>query len=149
MNFKTFLDGKSPETYLDEKLRICKEIDVLPRELTNCVCCDRHKINFPSIGNPVKYNIFKNNTPNACECPCRHISRMICREWELVNEIEDLDSEEISEDISEESDVGSLEDFIVPDEGFTKKERKKLDRALNHFRSHPLPPPPHRHPRPY
>jgi hypothetical protein len=68
---------------------------------------------------------------------------MICREWELVNEIEDLDSE----DISEESDVGSLEDFIVPDEGFTKKERKKLDRALNHFRSHPLPP--HRHPRPY
>jgi hypothetical protein len=143
MNFIQFLQDKSPETYLDEKLKICKEIDVLPRELTDCVCCERHKINFPSIGNPVKYNLFKNNTPNACECPCRHISRMICREWELVNEIEDLDSE----DISEESDVGSLEDFIVPDEGFTKKERKKLDRALNHFRSHPLPP--HRHPRPY
>jgi len=135
MNFIQFLQDKSPETYLDDKLKICKEIDTLPRELTNCVCCDRHKINFPSIGNPVKYNLFKNNTPNACECPCRHISRMICREWELVNEIEDLDSE----DISEESDVGSLEDFIVPDEGFTKKERKKLDRALNHFRSHPLP----------
>lgn len=143
MNFIQFLQDKSPETYLDEKLKICEEIDELPRELTNCVCCDRHKINFPSIGNPVKYNIFKNNTPNACECPCRHISRMICREWELVNEIEDLDSEEISEDISEESDsMGSLEDFIVPDEGFTKKERKKLDRALNHFRSHPLPPTP-------
>jgi hypothetical protein len=131
MNFILFLDGKSPETYLDEKLEICKEIEALPRELTDCVCCERHKINFPSIGNPVKYNLFKNNTPNVCKCPCRHISRMICREWELVNEVEDLDSEEISE---ESDSMGSLEDFIVPDEGFTKKERKKLDRALNHFR---------------
>ncbi len=131
MNFILFLDGKSPETYLDEKLKICKEIDILPRELTNCVCCERHKINFPVIGNPVKFNLFKNNTPKICHCPCRHISRMICREWELVNEVEDLDSEEISED---SDSMGSLEDFIVPDEGFTKKERKKLDRALNHFR---------------
>ena len=56
---------------------------------------------------------------------------MICREWELVNEVEDLHSEEISED---SDSTGSLEDFIVPDEDFTKKERKKLDRALQHFR---------------
>lgn len=131
MNFILFLDGKSPETYLDEKLEICKEIDILPRELTNCVCCERHKINFPSIGNPVKYTLFKNNTPNVCQCPCRHIARMICREWELVNEVEETFRQEISED---SDSTGSLEDFIVPDEGFTKKERKKLDRALNHFR---------------
>ena len=144
MNFIQFLQDKSPETYLDEKLKICKEIDVLPRELTDCVCCERHKINFPSIGNPVKFNLTKNDNQKICQCPCRHISRMICREWELVKEVEDLDSEEISE---ESDSMGSLEDFIVPDEGFTKKERKKLDRALNHFRSHPLPP--HRHPRPY
>ena len=131
MNFAEFLQGKSPETYLDEKLKICTEIDELPRELTNCVCCERHKINFPSVGNPVKFSLFKNNTQNTCQCPCRHIARMICREWELVNEVEDLDSEEISED---SDSTGSLEDFIVPDEDFTKKERKKLDRALQHFR---------------
>lgn len=131
MNFILFLDGKNPETYVDEKLEICKEIDLLPGELTDCVCCERHKINFPSIGNPVKYNLFKNNTPKMCQCPCRHIARMICREWELVNEVEDTFRQEISED---SDSTGSLEDFIVPDEGFTKKERKKLDRALNHFR---------------
>lgn len=135
MNFIDFLQGKSPETYLDEKLKICEEIDELPGELTNCVCCDRHKINFPSIGNPVRFSLFKNNTQNTrqcqCQCPCRHIARMICREWELVNEVEDLHPEESS---SDSDSAGSLEDFIVPDEGFTKKERKKLDRALNHFR---------------
>lgn len=131
MNFSTFLKGKSPETYLDEKLKICENFDELPGELKNCVCCDRHKINFPSIGNPVKYNLTKNTTPKTCKCPCRHIARMICREWELVNEVEDLESDDVSED---SDSTGSLEDFIVPDEGFTKKERKKLDRALNHFR---------------
>jgi len=131
MNFITFIQGKSSETYLDEKLKTCKEIDELPRELTDCVCCERHQKNFPSIGNPVKYNLFTDNTAKTCKCPCRHIARHICREWELVNEVEDLESD----DVSEESDsMGSLEDFIVPDEGFTKKERKKLDRALNHFR---------------
>lgn len=131
MNFDKFLDGKSPETYLDEKLKICEIFDELPGELKNCACCDRHKINFPSIGNPVKYSLTKNDTPKTCKCPCRHIARMICREWELVNEVEDLESDDVSED---SDSTGSLEDFIVPDEGFTKKERKKLDRALNHFR---------------
>ncbi len=132
MNFNTFLKGKSPETYLDEKLKICEEIESLPRELTDCVCCERHKINFPSIGNPIRFNLFKNNTQKTCQCPCRHIARHICREWELVNEVEDT---HLEESFSDDSDsIGSLEDFIVPDEGFTKKERKKLDRALNHFR---------------
>jgi hypothetical protein len=131
MKFIEFLGSKSNETYLDEKLKLCEEIEELPRELTNCSCCERHKINFPVLGNPMKSTLFKDNTPNTCQCPCRHISRMICREWELVNEVEDLDSEEISE---ESDSTGSLEDFIVPDEGFTKKERKKLDRALQQFR---------------
>jgi len=131
MKFIEFLGSKSNETYLDEKLKICEEIDELPRELTNCSCCERHKINFPILGNPMKSILSKDNTPKTCQCPCRHISRMICREWELVNEVEDLDSEEISE---ESDTTGSLEDFIVPDEGFTKKERKKLDRALQQFR---------------
>lgn len=131
MKFILFLDGKSPGAYLDEKLKVCEEIDELPRELTKCSCCKRHKINFPSIGNPVKYNLTKNYNQKTCECPCRHIARRIHNEWEKIHEVEDL----ISEEISEESDsTGSLEDFIVPDEGFSKKERKKLDRALQQFR---------------
>jgi hypothetical protein len=127
MNFKTFLNGKSSETYLDEKLKLCKEIDKLPMELTKCNCCKRHKINFPVIGNPIKVNLFKDNTPKVCDCQCRHIARHICREWELVNEVEDLASEEFSED---SDSTGSLKDFIVPDEGFTKKTRKKLNNLL-------------------
>lgn len=129
MNFKTFLNGKSSETYLDEKLKICTEIDKLPSELTKCKCCKRHKINFPVIGNPIKFNLFKDNTPKVCDCPCRHIARHICREWELINEVEDLTSEDFSED---SDSTGSLEDFIVPDKGFTKKTRKKLDKLLKY-----------------
>jgi hypothetical protein len=133
MNFSTFLKGKSPETYLDEKLKICGNFDELPRELNNCSCCERHKINFPILGNRIVSKEYTVNFPQKeCKCPCRHIARMICREWELVNEVDEC---ETSDEESEESDsTGSLEDFIVPDEGITKKERKKLDRALQHFR---------------
>jgi hypothetical protein len=83
MKLTIFLNGKSAETYLDEKLKTCKEIDELPRELTDCGCCERHKINFPVIGNPIKFNLFKDRGTNVCKCPCRHIARHICREWEL------------------------------------------------------------------
>jgi len=133
MNFDKFLKGKNPETYLDEKLKICGNFDELPRELNNCICCERHKIDFPTLGNRI---VFKEYTSNymqkECKCPCRHIARHICREWDTVNEVDEC---ETSEEEPEESDsTGSLEDFIVPDEGFTKKEKKKLDRALQHFR---------------
>lgn len=135
MNFTQFLQGKSPETYLDEKLKICGKFDELPRELNNCSCCERHRINFPILGNRIVSKEYTSNFPQKeinCKCPCRHIARHICREWDTVNEVDEC---ETSEEESEESDsTGSLEDFIVPDEGFTKKERKKLDRALNHFR---------------
>jgi hypothetical protein len=46
-----------------------------------------------------------------------------------VNEVEDLTSETNSED---SDSTGSLEDFIVPDKGFTKKTRKKLDKLLKY-----------------
>jgi len=133
MNFDKFLKGKNPETYLDEKLKICGNFDELPRELNNCSCCERHKINFPTLGNRIVFKEYTSNyTQKECKCPCRHIARHICREWDTVNEVDEC---ETSEEESEESDsTGSLEDFIVPDEGFNKRERKKLDRALQHFR---------------
>lgn len=133
MNFNTFLGEKSPETYLDGKLKICGNFDELPRELNNCSCCERHRINFPILGNRIVSKEYTGNFPQKeCKCPCRHIARHICREWDTVNDVDDC---ETSDEESEESDsTGSLEDFIVPDEGFTKKERKSLDNELKCFR---------------
>ena len=131
MEFNKFLEGKNAETYLDEKIETCKSITKLPRELKNCVCCERHKINFPILGNPIKTNLFKDTTPKTCSCPCRHIARQICREWDRVNEVDDIGSEEYSED---SDSTGSLEDFIVPDEGLKKKECKELEKILNNYR---------------
>lgn len=134
MKFEEFLNGKSPETYFDEKLKECKDYNELPRELNNCTCCKRHKINFPILGQKIvskEYTI--NFEEKECKCPCRHMARHICREWELIHEVEDVSTGD-SEESDEEDSAGSLEDFIVPDSGFKRKERKALDKALNKFR---------------
>ncbi len=140
MKLEEFLNGENVETYFDKKLKECKNYDKLPRELKNCTCCERHKINFPVLGQRL---VSKEYTPNnsnkgGCKCPCRHIARHICREWDLIHEVEELSSEDSSEsdseDSSESDSAGSLEDFIVQDYGFNKKERKELDRALDKFR---------------
>ena len=133
MKFLDFLGDKSVETYFDEKIKECENMTELPRELKNCTCCEKHRKNFPIFemrmeeGNKSKITFGKD-----CKCPCRHIARHLCREWELIHEVEEIDSEE---DISEDEDSGdSLDDLIVPDKGFKKKERKELDKALNMFR---------------
>lgn len=131
MNFIDFLQGKSPETYLDEKLKICGNFDELPRELNNCSCCERHKINFPILGNRIVSKEYTGNfQQKECKCPCRHIARHICREWDTVNEVDEC---ETSDEESDSDSTGSLEDFIVPDK-MSKKERKHLDRALERLR---------------
>ncbi len=134
MKFEEFLNGKSPETYFDEKLKECKDYNELPRELNNCTCCKRHKTNFPILGQKIvskEYTI--NFEEKECKCPCRHMARHICREWELIHEVEDVSTGD-SEESDEEDSAGSLKDFIVPDSGFKRKERKALDKALNKFR---------------
>lgn len=134
MKLEEFLNGKNSETYFDEKLKECEYISELPRELNNCTCCERHKINFPILGQRIVPKEYTTNYPKSdCNCPCRHISRHICREWDLIHEVEDIGTED-SEESDEEDSAGSLEDFIVPDSGFKKKERKALDRALDKFR---------------
>lgn len=140
MKLEEFLNGKNPETYFDEKLKECKDYDELPRELNNCTCCERHRVNFPILGQRIVSKEYTTNYQKSdckckckCKCPCRHIARHICREWDLIHEVEDIGTED-SEESDEEDSAGSLEDFIVPDSGFKKKERKKLDRALDKFR---------------
>lgn len=138
MKLEQFLAGKDYETYFDEKLKECKDYTELPRELTHCTCCERHRINFPILGskdvcNEIKTNENVNKCECNCKCPCRHIARHICREWDLIHEVENIDTED-SDELDEEDSAGSLEDFIVPDKGFKKKERKELDRALDKFR---------------
>ena len=134
MKLKEFLKDKSYETYFDEKIKECKNLNELPRELNRCSCCERHKVNFPILGHRIPpNNIFKTTHGEQCNCPCRHIGRHLCREWDRIYEVDNL-TETSEEDISEDDSYGSMEDFIVPDEGYTKKERKKLDKALDKFR---------------
>ena len=134
MKLQEFLNGKSVETYFDEKLRECEDYDELPRELINCTCCKRHRVNFPVLGQDIKSKpLMKSETETECKCPCRHIARHICREWDLIHDVENISDEDSFESEDEDS-AGSLEDFIVPDKGFKKKDRKHLDKALDKFR---------------
>lgn len=136
MKLQEFLNDKSIEQYFNEKIAECIDYEELPRELVNCSCCERHKINFPILGNKI-YPDTKNKNKSTykfkckckCKCPCRHIARHICREWEKLYEIEDISTEE-SEISEEEDSYGSLEDFIVNDKGLTNNERKKLNKIL-------------------
>ncbi len=112
-----------------------KNMETIPRDLKNCKCCEHHRFNFPTLGSSLpKFNNNNNkNTNKDCKCPCRHIAREICRKWDEIHEVESINSES---EISSDSDdtPGSLEDFIVEDEGFNKKERKKLDKIINKFK---------------
>ena len=51
MNFKEYLNLKKidSETYFDKTISSCKDLDVLPAELVNCRCCEKHKFNFPTL----------------------------------------------------------------------------------------------------
>ncbi len=111
-----------------------QNMECIPEDLRKCKCCEIHRKDFPTLGSELpKFNGFKSFSVKTCLCPCRHIAREICREWDRINEVENLST---AEEDSEESDgsFGSLEEFIVEDSGLSKKERKKLDKALDMFR---------------
>jgi hypothetical protein len=112
--------------------RNCESLGDLPKDLVGCRCCDRHRVNFPTLGlelPPFNGRPFK---AADCKCPCRHIAREICRKWDKHYEVENIDeTESISSDTGS---LGSLEDFIEQDAGMNNKVRKKLDRALDMFR---------------
>jgi len=137
MNLKEFLNINKidVETYFNDKMEECENLDGLPREIASCVCCVRHKRDFPVLGEPLTtVRKPKNSTyKHECDCPCRHIARHLCREYIRVHEIEDISQTDDESEYDSDS-VGSLEDFIVEDYGFNKKERKTLDKALNKFR---------------
>ena len=108
-----------------------KNMEKLPSDLRNCKCCERHRFNFPTLGSSLpKFN--NKNTNKECKCPCRHIAREICRKWDEIHEVESINTESEISSYSDDT-PGSLEDFIVEDEGFNKKERKKLDKIIKKF----------------
>lgn len=118
------------KNYFDNILNI----ECIPEDLRKCKCCEIHRKDFPTLGSELpKFNECKRFSEKTCLCPCRHIAREICREWDRVHEVENLSTAEEDSEESEGS-FGSLEEFIVEDSGFTKKERKRLDRALDMFR---------------
>lgn len=137
MNFRDYLElkKKDAETYFDKTIKSCKDLDVLPAELVNCRCCERHKFNFPTLECKLpalpKLGDFKNS---ECSCPCRHIARHVCREWDLVNEVEELGSDESSEDSDVDSE-DSINDFIVSDDEteykFNKEARNELRKIVD------------------
>ena len=138
MSFIDFLGDVSPENYFDKYLKICKDLEKLPKELRKCNCCERHKQDFPKLGKGEipKFNEKRKRTVNDCKCPCRHISRHLCKEWDSINEVEDIEESDSDEDSDDEDyeesgeEENSLDDFIVPDDGLTVKDRKKLDKVL-------------------
>jgi hypothetical protein len=51
-------------------------------ELRQCKCCERHQTNRPTTFAPLEETQFKppQSKMNECNCTCRHIIRMICRQ---------------------------------------------------------------------
>jgi len=142
MNFKDYLKLKKidAETYFDNKMDGCKDMDVLPAELVNCRCCKKHKFNFPTLEcelptlpKPGEYNIWGRD----CHCPCRHIARHLCREWDRVNEVDVIDTDEEMSEESEADSDDSINDFIVKDDeteyNFSKGARKELRKIIKAF----------------
>lgn len=142
MSIKTFTkflvdNNLNVETYFDDKISNCKDMDTLPKELTSCKCCNKHKINFPTLG--CKLPTSDNKIIHICKCPCRHIARHICREWDYVNEVVDLEtSDDESDSEHGEESYNSMDDFIVSDDKtdyiFSKEARKKLNDVLNNYK---------------
>jgi len=137
MNFKDYLKLKKmdAETYFDKTIKSCKDLDVLPNELADCRCCERHVFNFPALECKLPALPKPDNFINPdCNCPCRHIARHVCREWDLINEVEDLESDENSDE-SEVDSEDSINDFIVSDDEtqyeFNKEARHELRKIVD------------------
>ena len=141
MNFKDYLKHKNTdvETYFDKVMNECKDLDALPTELVKCKCCKKHKFNFPTLEcklpalpKPDDYE------DSQCNCPCRHIARHLCREWDLIHEVDEIDTDEKESEDSEIDSEDSINDFIVSDdEGeykFTKEARDELRKIVDAFK---------------
>jgi len=74
---------KKMEYNLDNYNKIDIKIEIF-KILHNCKCCTDHQINKPSIKDLYnfngKYPLSSLNNIKCCNCPCRHMCRMICKE---------------------------------------------------------------------
>ena len=119
---------------IDEYINLQQYNDILPDELVNCNCCNRHKLNFP-----IKIELNKNLSNKLdCKCPCRHISRYFCRlNQNMIQSDSESDSEWIgsetstrSEESETESETQSDDSFIEKDSGMSDIVKKALHQAL-------------------
>ena len=56
---------------------------------SNCQCCDRHQQRCPDdIGPLPDYPLRHGEEHNGeqCQCQCRHLSRWLCRAWQMVQD---------------------------------------------------------------
>lgn len=56
--------------------------------LRDCKCCFTHQIDKPRelvkmTGNLYNIKLSANQQEKTCKCDCRHLSRMLCRGWDL------------------------------------------------------------------
>jgi len=130
----------------------CTFLKVVPQELRDCTCCERHRKNFPK--DNVKWVDIEQSErskfstiPPECDCPCRFISRMICRRipddlsessseysYENLNSDSDgetLGSEDSESDLGSDYETDSDDSFIVKDSGMSRNVRMKLDKIKN------------------
>ena len=90
MNLTSFL-SESNMTYDEyyqmvvfDKIRMYNDI---PKELMNCDCCERHKVDFPKKlehWGQKPTSTREGGPSDSCKCPCRHIARFMCRQFEEV-----------------------------------------------------------------
>ena len=86
--------------------------------ISTCKCCERHQINCPTRGDLddglVPNYSFGESDIHKCKCPCRHYSRLICREvndeeWSVISHDDDDELSSVSTFNPDLDDFGELE----------------------------------------
>jgi hypothetical protein len=144
MTFAKYLETNDITSDLFMKLTVtflnCK--NEIPGILKDCKCCERHRVNFPRkfekwIETDVTDRAWSigGGPGELCMCPCRHLTRMICRqiedntegESEGESEGEEYDTLGSDDTYSDENSEDSCGSFISHD-SMPIGTRKHLDK---------------------
>ena len=83
---------ENPNALVDAPLRIAQILDFdlyhtagetfqeKLNTLSECNCCDRHQHARPSVFAPWVDTAFSGTQDTPCQCKCRHLARIICRQ---------------------------------------------------------------------
>ena len=153
MRFLDYLleNGMSVQEYDKTIVKNADKNTIIPKELSECDCCVLHAQSRSftnSNGNTFRmdgdYSLDGDYSPDygassqGCVCPCKTMaSYMAFLIYDDIETLSDSETNSDSESLGEDSDLsedsksaGSLEDFIVEDEGFSHRERRKLNKVL-------------------